>query len=153
MHSNAVALRALIALDLKFMVSCDCNWTIYHGEAPAPAAAGVDCNVLPPAAATDDDAAPAVAPGSPQVDPRDFTKWNVLELAMIPMAVQNFASDNFIGHHSAHAALILFYLSDRLRRYEACTSRLQRSPTFSTLDSKSTFSSQLTCLLCAATHL
>ncbi len=71
---DTVALRALIALNLKFMVGCDCNWTFDDSEAPTPPAADADRNVLPPAAAADDDAAPAVAPGSPQVDPRDLTK-------------------------------------------------------------------------------
>jgi hypothetical protein len=78
---DAVALRALIALDLRFMVGCDCDWTFDDDEAPAAAgAAQIEINTdrteLQPraAAAADDDAAPAAAPGSPQVDPRDITK-------------------------------------------------------------------------------
>ncbi len=95
---DAVALRALIALELQFMVGCDCYWTFDDDEAPAAAGAAqieinTDRNVLQPAAAADDDTAPAAAPGSPQVDPHDITKWNVLELAAIPITAQNFAQE------------------------------------------------------------
>ncbi len=75
------------------MVGCDCYWTFDDDEAPAAAGAAqieinTDRNVLQPAAAADDDAAPAPAPGSPQVDLRDITKWNVLELTAVPITEQ-----------------------------------------------------------------
>jgi hypothetical protein len=68
--NDAVALRALIALDLKFMVGCDGYWMFDDDETAAAAGAAhieinTDHNVLQPAAAADDDAAPAAAPGSP----------------------------------------------------------------------------------------
>ncbi len=50
------------------------------------------------------------------MDPSEFTKCNVLELATMPIAAQNFAEDNFIGQRSAHAALILLYLSNDMDR-------------------------------------
>ena len=73
-------LRALVGLDLKFMVGCDEVWEFSDdedaGAGPAPAAAAAPAPPLAPAAPGDD----AAAPPPPPVDPCDFTKWDVLDL-------------------------------------------------------------------------
>ena len=66
-------LRALVGLDLKFMVGCDEVWEFSDDEAagPAPGAAAAPAPPLASAAPGDD----APAPPAPAVDPCDFTKW------------------------------------------------------------------------------
>ena len=78
-------LRALVGLDLKFMVGCDEVWEFSDdedaGAGPAPAAAAAPAPPLAPAAPGDD----AAAPPPPPVDPCDFTKWDVLDLQNAPL--------------------------------------------------------------------
>jgi hypothetical protein len=73
------SLRKLVALDIKFMIGCDCEWE-YEDDAggspgPAAAAAGPAAGApLLPSAAEGDDAARAPAPAIAAIDPHDFTK-------------------------------------------------------------------------------
>ena len=94
------------------MIGCDCEWT-FPGD-PAPSDTVVR-NALPaavlPAAAVSDDAPP---PAPAAVDPLDFTRWDVLNMDTLPMAEQKFEADNIESRRSAHAALILFFLSDKM---------------------------------------
>jgi hypothetical protein len=55
--SDAENVRALFALELKFMVGCDCKWTFPEHDAPTAAPA---TNVLASAVAGEDDAPPVV---------------------------------------------------------------------------------------------
>ncbi len=73
-----------MALDLKFMAGCNCEWNFPDDDA-APHPLFVALNVLPAAAAADDAAAaapplaPAAAPAVvPAVDPRDLGKYKAL---------------------------------------------------------------------------
>ena len=109
--------RVLFALELRFMVGCDCEWKFPDDGAPAAAGTlDVDRNVLQAAAAADDAAPPPAPPAPPAVDPLDFTRWNVIDVATIPMTEQNFDPADFKGRRSAHAALLLFFLSDNMER-------------------------------------
>ncbi len=90
------------------MIGCDCEWT-FPDEAAAPPDTVV-LNALPSAAASDDAPAPAPAP----VDPLDFTRWDVLNMDTIPMAEQKFDANDIKSLRSAHAALIMFFLSDKM---------------------------------------
>jgi hypothetical protein len=71
----AEKMRAVVGMDIKFMVGCDKAWTFPdddHPNAASPAAvpAGPAMAALSPAAAADD----ATPPPAPPVDPSDFTK-------------------------------------------------------------------------------
>jgi hypothetical protein len=45
------------------------------------------------------------------VDPGDFTKWNVLNAPSLPLPAQDYVADNFRALSSAHAGLLLCFLS------------------------------------------
>ena len=104
--------RALFALELRYMIGCDCEWTFPDDPSPSDT---VVRNALPaavlPAAGVSDDAPP---PAPAAVDPLDFTRWDVLNMDTLPMAEQKFEADNIKSRRSAHAALILFFLSDKM---------------------------------------
>ena len=104
-------LRALVGLDLKFMVGCDEVWEFSDdedaGAGPAPAAAAAPAPPLAPAAPGDD----AAAPPPPPVDPCDFTKWDVLDLQNVPLPAQQYDAANFRARRSAHAGLLLCFMS------------------------------------------
>ena len=104
-------LRALVGLDLKFMVGCDEVWEFSDdedaGAGPAPAFAAAPAPPLAPAAAGDD----AAAPPPPPVDPCDFTKWDVLDLQNAPLPAQQYDAANFRARRSAHAGLLLCFMS------------------------------------------
>ena len=111
---DADVLRQLVAMDLRFMIGCDCEWNF--PEDPEPAAnPGALRPVLPPATASDD-AAGANAAAAPAGDPHDITKWDVLNPASIPFARLQYDPANLASARSAHAALILFFLSEDLER-------------------------------------
>jgi hypothetical protein len=70
----AEKLRAVVGMDIKFMVGCDMAWTFPDDDQPnaaCPAAgpAGPAMAELSPAAAADD----TPPPPAPPVDPSDFT--------------------------------------------------------------------------------
>ncbi len=46
----------------------------------------------------------------------DITKWNGLEMGSMPFAQIKYDANNLAASHSAHAALILFFLSDEMQR-------------------------------------
>ena len=94
----AEKLRAVVGMDLKFMIGCDQQWEFSDDDAPAPGAADPAIAALPPAAPADDQPLPP----APPVDPCDFTKWDVLNLLDIPLPAQNYDADNFKARHSAH---------------------------------------------------
>ena len=70
----AESLRAVVGMDIRFMVGCDQAWVFPDDDegptAAGPAAADPPMVALPPAAAVDD----APPPPAPHVDPADFTK-------------------------------------------------------------------------------
>lgn len=107
----AEKLRAVIGMDIKYMVGCDQAWTFPDDEevqgAAGPAAAGPPMAALPPAAPVDD----APPPAAPPVDPGDFTKWDVLNISSIPLPAQDYVADNFRARRSAHAGLLLCFMS------------------------------------------
>ena len=45
------------------------------------------------------------------MDPADFTKWNVLDLPSIPLPAQGYVADNYKARRSAHAGLLLCFMS------------------------------------------
>jgi hypothetical protein len=100
-------LRAVVGMDIKFMLGCDLEWTFPDDAAAGPAAAGPPMAALPPAAPADDDAPPQ----APPVDPGDFTKWDVLNIASLPLPAQGYVADNFKAQRSAHAGLLLCFMS------------------------------------------
>lgn len=112
----AQSLRKLVALDIKFMVGCDCEWIFDDDGGPGTAAP--EGTLLPPAQAGDDDAGPSPASGptSTAIDPHDFTKWDLTDLPSIPLGEQQFEESNITSHRSWHAALILVTLSDDIER-------------------------------------
>ena len=104
--------RSLVGLDIKFMVGSDQAWDFSDDEpaalSPADrAAAGPAKAVLPPAAPSDDAPAPPAQP----VDPSDMTTWNVLDIASIPLPAQSYDANNFRAGRTAHAGLLLCYMS------------------------------------------
>ena len=56
------------------------------------------------------------AAAAPAGDPHDITKWDVLNPASIPFARLQYDPANLASARSAHAALILFFLSEDLAR-------------------------------------
>ena len=103
-------LRALVGLDLKFMVGCDEVWEFSDDEDAGPAAtaaAAAPAPPLAPAAPGDDDPAPP----PPPVDPCDFTKWDVLDLQKVPLPAQQYDAADFRARRSAHAGLLLCFMS------------------------------------------
>ena len=106
-------LRKVVGMDIKFMLGCDQTWTFSDDEevpgrgAAGPAAAGLSMAALPPAAPADD----APAPPAPPVDPGDFTKWDVLNISSLPLPAQDYVEDNFRARRSAHAGLLLCFMS------------------------------------------
>ena len=102
----AESLRQLLATDIKFMIGCDHEWDFSDDDEPAPARA-----VLRPAAPNDDAGGPqTVDPAAPAaVDPRDFTKWDVCDLA-IPLSAQDFDENNITANRSYHAAILLIFM-------------------------------------------
>jgi hypothetical protein len=116
----AASLRKLVALDIKFMVGCDCEWNFDDdGGSPGPAAAAGPASggpLLPPAAAGDDAAVPHPAPTSAAIDTHDFTKWDLTNLPSIPLGEQQFDEGNITSHRCWHAALLLVLLSDDIER-------------------------------------
>jgi hypothetical protein len=66
---------------------------------------------LPPAAPVDD----APPPAAPPVDPGDFTKWDVLKISSIPLPAQDYVADNFRARRSAHAGLLLCFMSPEVK--------------------------------------
>jgi hypothetical protein len=108
-----VTLRALVALDLKFMAGYDCTWTATEEAGPAMHASETARPVL--GAGILDDDAPADDP-APPMDPMDFTKWNLLDMPSIPLSDQNFSEEGITARRSYHAALILIFLSDEMER-------------------------------------
>jgi hypothetical protein len=94
-------------MDIKFMLGCDLQWTFPDDDAAGPAAAGPPMAALPPAAPADD----APPPQAPRVDPGDFTKWDVLNITSLPLPAQDYVVDNFTARRSAHAGLLLCFMS------------------------------------------
>ena len=109
-EETAESLRAVVGLDIRFMVGCDQVWDFSDDDdqpaARAPAA-GPAIAALPSAAAADD----APSPPAPPVDPADFTKWNVLDLPSIPLPAQGYVADNYKARRSSHAGLLLCFMS------------------------------------------
>ena len=106
-------LRALVGLDLKFMVGCDEVWEFSDNEDAGAGPARLFAAAPPPApplasAAQGDD---APAPPAPAVDPCDFTKWDVLDLQKVPLPAQKYDAANFTARRSAHAGLLLCFMS------------------------------------------
>ena len=104
-------LRALVAMDIKYMIGCDQVWDPYvPGVAAGAGAAGAaapSAIPLPPASASDD----GPAPPAPPVDPSDFTKWDPLNVLSLPLPAQNYDAGNFRAQRSAHAGLLLCWMS------------------------------------------
>ena len=101
-------LRALVAMDIKYMIGCDQVWEPYvPGVAAGAGKAGTSAIPLPPASASDD----APAPPAPPVDPSDFTKWDPLNVLSLPLPAQNYDAGNFRAQCSAHAGLLLCWMS------------------------------------------
>ncbi len=88
--SDAENVRALFALELKFMVGCDCKWTFPDDDAPPAAPAA---NVLSPAAAGDDDAPP---PPPAPVDPLDFFCVGMTILRTVALCMLRSFSSSFL---------------------------------------------------------
>ncbi len=105
------SLRSVVGMDIRFMVGCDQSRVFPDDdEGPAaagPAAAGPPMAALPPAAAVDD----APPPPAPPVDPDDITKLNVRDVASLSLPAQDYVADNFRAQHSAHAGLLLCFMS------------------------------------------
>ena len=109
---TAENLRAVVSMDIRFMIGCDQVWEFSDDDAPAaaaagPAVAGPALAALPPTSPADD----AAAPAAPDVDPCDFTKWDVLNLLNVLLPAQNYVADDFRARHSAHAGLLLCFMS------------------------------------------
>jgi hypothetical protein len=51
-----------------------------------------------------------------QIDPHDFTKWDLTDLPSIPLGEQQFEESNITSHRSWHEALLLVLLSDDIER-------------------------------------
>jgi hypothetical protein len=101
------------------MVGCDCEWNFPDDKVLEASAAPFRPNILPPAAA-DDDAAqpapPAAAAATAVINQHDFTKWDVLDANLIPIVTQSYDAADISAHHSVHAELVLFFLSDEIER-------------------------------------
>ena len=117
----AESLRQLLATDIKFMIGCDHEWDFSDDDEPPPAGA-----VLRPAAPTDDAGGPqTVDPAAPAaVDPRDITKWDVCDLASIPLSAQDFDENNITANRCYHAATLLIFMSDEMERLHPDVSRV-----------------------------
>jgi hypothetical protein len=113
-EESAEKLRAVFGLDIRFMVGCDQPWEFSDDDETPSSAAGPAPQpaVLTPAAPNDD--APAGAPVDAPVDSSDFTEWNVLDLKSIPLPEQNYDAGDFKARRSAHAALLLCYMSPEM---------------------------------------
>ncbi len=104
----AEGLRAVVSMDIKFMVCCDQAWVFPDDDdSEGPAAAGPPIAALPPAAAVDDDPPPP----APPLDPGDITKWNVLDVPSLPLPAQDYIADHVRALRSAHAGLFLCFMS------------------------------------------
>jgi hypothetical protein len=115
---DAAALQQLVGFDMRFMVGCDNEWHFPEDDAQ-PANGAALPPVLPPSAADNDAARPAAAADAAASDPHDFTKWNMLEMDSIPFAQLKYDANNLAASRSAHAALIVFFLSDAMQRAHA----------------------------------
>ena len=111
-EESAEKLRAVVGLDIRFMVGCDQAWEFSDDEEAQSSAAGPAPQpaVLTPAAPNDD----AAAAPSPPVDSSDFTKWNVLDLKSIPLPEEKYDAGDFRARRSGHAALLLCYMSPEM---------------------------------------
>jgi hypothetical protein len=78
----------LVAFDIKFMISYDCEWNFQDYAVGSPGPAGPSGPLIPPAAGGDDVSAPAPALTSAAIDPHDFTKWDLADLPSIPLGEQ-----------------------------------------------------------------
>ena len=95
------------------MVGCDEVWEFSDDEdaraGPARLFAAAPPPAPPLASAAQGDDAPA--PPAPAVDPCDFTKWDVLDLQKVPLPAQKYDAANFTARRSAHAGLLLCFMS------------------------------------------
>ncbi len=111
----AESLRAVVGMDIRFMVGCYLAWEFPNDDelegptAANPAAAGPQMAPAPQAAV--DDAPP---PPAPPMDAGDFIKWNVLDVPSIPLPAQDYVADNFRALCSAHAGLLLCFMSPKV---------------------------------------
>ena len=111
-----------VATDVIFMIGCDHEWNFSEENETASAGA-----VLRPAAPNDDasgsnTANAQIAPAA--VDPRDITKWDVCDLASIPLSAQDFDDNNITANCSYHAATLLIFMSDEMERLHPDVSRV-----------------------------
>jgi hypothetical protein len=120
----AESLRQLLATDIKIMIGCDHEWDFSDDE-PAPTP-----TVLRPATPNDDAGGPrAVDPQSAPaaVDSRDITKWDVCDLASIPLSAQEFDENNITANRyylAPLAAILLIFMSDEMERLHPDVSRI-----------------------------
>jgi hypothetical protein len=104
------------------MIGCDHEWNFSDDDETAPAA-----NVLHPADPNDDAGRPKAvdAQADPAaVDPRDITKWDVCDLASIPLSAQDFDENNITANRSYHAATLLIFMSDEMEHVHPDVSRI-----------------------------
>jgi hypothetical protein len=55
---------------------------------------------------------------------RDITKWDVCDLASIPLFAQDFDENNITATRSYHAATLLIFMSDEMERLHPDVSRI-----------------------------
>ena len=105
----AESLRTIVGLDLAFMIGCDHEWEQVCDD-------GEGDGVLHAGRAGDDADTPATPdPVQDRNDPHDFTKWDICNLATIPLSELVFAPD-VTQSKVFHAALLLCYMSDEIER-------------------------------------
>ncbi len=91
---SMASFRRLVALDLIYMVGCDCAWTKKAAADAAQRASDAASDTARPILAAGkpgDDAVPPPPVQPDPFDPMDFVKWYVADMAPIPLSDQNFS--------------------------------------------------------------